>query len=127
MTKECVSWNFLNSKKVQFLERNSLSYFFIDIFSIVYYMSLNHVSKNKILCLHLKNTTWFSSRIDLKENEVICLFLGTNSILKRKAPVTVCFSQHSTNERSTLQQPLIARKGWGLVGISSCAGQTQGT
>ena len=87
MTKECVSWNFLNSKKVQFLKRNSLSYFFIDIFSIVYYMSLNHVSKNKILCLHLKNTTWFSSRIDLKENEVICLFLGTNSILKRKAPV----------------------------------------
>ena len=53
----------------------------------------------------------FFNRIDLKENELICLFLGTNSILKRKAPV----SEYALQRHLSLcikAAPVIALASW---------------
>ena len=92
MTRVCVSWNILNSKKVQFVKRIHSRICWLICFQLCITCPWTMFLKNKILCLYWKNTTWFSSMIELNESELICLFLGTTKILKRKAPVTGCFS-----------------------------------
>ena len=83
-----VSWNILNSKKVQFVKRNwsciySLLFFQVGVICLwtMFLKSIFYVSIWKTQPGFQQD--WF------KRNELICLFLGTNSILKRKAPVIV--------------------------------------